>query len=408
MIVFWIVAAVLTAAAVALVLRPLLKPPVEETGPAIYARRVYADQVAEIDRDLERGVLTAAEAKAARAEVGRRLLATAREEEKGGAKATLAASPKAAMALTILVPAAALLFYLPLGRPDLPAQPLSARQDIPQVPENVVAAAASLARKLEQNPDDLQGWSLLGATYAAMGRHQEAADAFRRASALSQGDPELTGSFAEQLTMAGGGIVSPEARKVFEAVIATDPGNFRARYYLAVARQQAGDVKGAIDGWAALLADSPADAPWVDHLRRRIYDSAVLIGIDPVRATPQPRPPALAQAEPGAQAGPRATPQSESAPQAGAPALTPEQMQAVQQMSPEDRQQMIRGMVDGLAQRLEANPGDVDGWLRLARARQVLGENAAAAEALKRALEALPADSPRRAGIEEQLKALGG
>ena len=406
MIVFWIVAAVLTALAVAMVLRPLLRPRAAETGAAAYARRVYADQVAEIERDLDRGVLTAAEAKAARAEVGRRLLATEREDKAPApaappVSAAPAASPRAATALMLLLPAAALLFYLPLGRPDLPAQPLAARQDVPQVPEEVQAAAASLARKLEQNPDDLQGWALLASTYAAMGRHQESADAFRRASALSQGDPELTGSFAEQLTMAGGGIVSPDARRVFEAVIATDPGNFRARYYLAVARQQAGDVKGAIDGWASMLADSPADAPWVEHLRRRIYDSAVLIGIDPVRATPQPRPPIMAQA-------PQAPAEGQGGAQPGAPALTPEQMQAVQQMSPEDRQLMIRGMVDGLAQKLEANPGDVDGWLRLARARQVLGEADAAADALRRALAALPADSPRRAGIEEQLKALGG
>lgn len=398
MIFFWIAAAVLTAMAVGIVLRPLLRPRAAETGPAAYARRVYADQVAEIDRDLERGVLTAAEAKAARAEVGRRLLATAREEQAGGRAPGLQASPRAAMALTVLLPAAALLFYLPIGRPDLPARPLAARDDIPKVPENVVAAAATLARRLEQNPDDLQGWSLLGATYAAMGRHGEAAEAFRRASALSQGDPELTGSFAEQLTIAGGGIVSPEARSVFEAVLAADPGNFRARYYLAVARQQAGDVKGAIDGWAAMLADSPADAPWVEHLRRRIYDSAVLIGIDPVRATPQPKPPAMAQIAPQTQPGTDGP--------AAAPTLTPEQMQAARQMSPEQQQAMIRGMVDGLAAKLAESPGDVDGWLRLARARQVLGETDAAAEALRRALAALPADSPRRGEIERQLQAL--
>lgn len=407
MIVFWLLAAVLTALAVGLVLHPLMRRRAQAEAPAAFARRVYADQVAEIDRDLARGVLTETEAKAARAEVGRRLLAAAREEETAGPTATMPGAPgtaantapgRAAMVLTILLPVAALSFYLPIGRPDLPAQPLATRADLPQIPENVVAAAASLARKLEENPDNLEGWSLLGSTYAAMRRHAEAAEAFRRASALSQGDVELTGAFAEQLVMAANGLVGDEPRRVFEAVLEADPTDVRARYYLAIGRLQAGDPKGAIDGWAAIVADSPADAPWLDMVRRRIFDAAVSIGLDPVRLTPQPKPPAMAQA----------APEAPTTPAENAPGPTAEQIQAAQSMAPADQQAMIRGMVEGLAQRLEKNPNDADGWLRLARARQVLGERDKAVEALRRALAALPPGDPRRADTEAQLKALGG
>jgi cytochrome c-type biogenesis protein CcmH len=86
-------------------------------------------------------------------------------------------------------------------------------------------------------------------------------------------------------------------------------------------------------------------------------------------------------------------------------------MQAAQDMSPEERQAMIRGMVDGLAQRLEDEPEDIDGWLRLARAYAVLGERAEAIDALERAeplVADLPADDPRRQAVEQGLQSLRG
>jgi len=376
MIGFWVAAAALTAIAVLLLLRPLTRPTAVSADAADYARKVYADQVAEIDRDLARGVITPDQAKAARAEVGRRLLATTGRSGHTPA-GEVRPSPKLAMALTLLVPLAALGLYLPLGSPNQPAQPFAQREQAPAVPPNVLQAMHSLERKLEENPDDLAGWTLLAATYAAMERYGDSAEAYRRAVGLSQGDPELVASYAEQMVLAADGIVGEEARRAFESVVEKLPGDPRARYYLGVARQQAGDLKGAIERWAALLADSPADAPWVGHLRSRIHDAAVQIGLDPVALTPQPLPP-TAQADAGpAQGG-------------GGPMLTPEQMQQMAELPPEERDAFIRSMVDGLAQRLEEDPGDVDGWLRLARARSVLGDAEGALAALRRATEAAP------------------
>lgn len=373
MIGFWLAAAALTAVAVLLLLRPLLRPAAEMLPTAAFSRGIYTDQLAEIERDLGRGLLTPEQARAARAEVGRRLLAAAAEADKAdkGRHVTAGPSRRLAMVLTVLLPLAALGVYLPLGRPDLPAVPFASRTAGPQVPPQVLQAMERLERSLKDNPDNLEGWTLLGGTYAALGRHADAAEAYRKAVGLSQGNAELMSAFAESLTNAADGIVGPEAQSSFEAVLATDPGDARARYYLGIARQQAGDLQGAIDRWAALLKDSPADAPWVEPLRQRIRAVAEQIGVDPATVTPQPLPPSQPPAM--AEGGP-----------------TAEQMQSMAAMSPEQRQGAIRGMVDGLEARLKDNPADVEGWLRLARARGVLGEPQAALDALRQATRAAP------------------
>lgn len=383
MIGFWIGAAVLTAIVLLLLLRPLLRPPVDQTGPADYARKVYKDQVEEIERDLRRGVLTPEQAKAARAEVGRRLLATTDKAGRDGAAPATGPSHKLAVGMVVLLPLAALLIYIQIGRPELPSVPFAQQQaQRPPVPPQVLDALAKLEQKLQEDPNDLQGWTLAAQTYAAMGRHEEAAEAYRKAAGLSQGDPELVSSFAEAMVMANDGIVGEEALRAFEAVQEQDAGNPRAAFYLGLARQQAGDPQGAIGRWAELMRRSPADAPWVPLLRQRIHDVATQVGIDPVEATPDPLPP-VGAGQP--QAG---TPTDNGG--NAAPLLTPEQMQEMANLPPEEQQAVIRSMVEGLQARLEENPGDAEGWRRLARARGVLGEPAAAAEALRRATEAAP------------------
>ncbi|MFM2043582.1 MAG: cytochrome c-type biosis protein CycH [Pseudomonadota bacterium] len=413
MIGFWIGAALLTAIVMALLLRPLLKPPAQPVRPADYARKVYADQVAEIDRDLARGIIGADQAKAARVEVGRRLLATADRADSStegvgtgtGAAPVAPPAKRLATVVTLLLPLAALAVYIPLGQPHVPSLPFAQREaERPPVPEHVLRALGSLEQKLKEDPDDLQGWALAAATYAAMGRSGEAAQAYRRAVALSQGDPELVAAFGEQLTIAADGIVGEEAKRAFEAVMEKDPANPRAGFYLGIARQQAGDPRGAIDRWAALMRQSPADAPWVPLLRTQIFEVANLIGVDPFTVTPEPLPPTgnadggTAGAAPSAPAAGAPAPGAPSPgpnapagpPEARAPLLSPEQMAQMAQLPPAEQQAMIRTMVDGLAARLDQQPDDLAGWLRLARARTVLGEQAAAEAALKRATEIAP------------------
>uniref|UniRef100_UPI00384C8968 c-type cytochrome biogenesis protein CcmI n=1 Tax=Aerophototrophica crusticola TaxID=1709002 RepID=UPI00384C8968 len=294
MIGFWLAAAALTAVAVVMLLRPLLRPPQPGVSNGEFAQGIYADQLAEVDRDLARGVLTPEQAANARTEVGRRLLAAAAEAErvaKTQGSGTARPSRKLALALTGLVPVAALGLYLSMGNPTLPAVPFEGRPAAAPPPQEFLDAVAKLERLLQENPNDLQGWVTLAQSYARLDRPADAAEAYRKAVGLSQGDATVLGSFAEALTNAADGMVTEEARRAFEATLQARPDDPRARFYLGVARYQAGDYKGAIDRWAALVADSPADAPWLPVVRQRIYDVASQVGIDPVAATPQPKPP---------------------------------------------------------------------------------------------------------------------
>lgn len=385
MIGFWLAAAIMTALVVLPLVRVLLRPRAEAGNAAEFARGVYAQQVAEVERDLARGILSPDQAKAARAEIGRRLLNAAAEAEKAADGTATKPSTKLALVVTLALPVLALALYLPFGNPNLPAQRFAERTDRREVPPQVLTAVANLEKALQENPNDLGGWTLLAQTYSAMGRPDDAAKAYRHALGLSQGDPELMSALAEALTGATDGIVGEEAQRLFTAAAEADPMNARARFFLGVARQQAGDVKGALERWSALVADSPADAPWLPMLRQQIHQAAVTVGLDPMTYTPQPKPPAGGSPAPeGAPAAP-GTP-----PAAGAPALSPEQMQAMAALSPEERQAAIGGMVEGLAARLKDNPDDAEGWMRLARAREVQGRVDEAREALRNATKADP------------------
>lgn len=379
MIGFWLVAAALTALALLPLLRTLLRPPPPLEGAAEFARGVYAAQVAEIERDLKRGILSDDQARAARAEVGRRLLSVA-DEALAATKADVSAKPaqRTALVVTLLLPLAALGVYLPLGQPNLPAVPFATRPPEAPVPPQVMEAVAKLEAGLKDNPDDVGAWGLLAQTYGAMSRPVDAVNAWRQVLRLSPGNGSVQGALAEALTVAADGVVGEEAVRLFTEAVAADPMDARARYYLGMARIQAGDIRGALDRWIALVADSPADAPWLPTVRARIHDAATQVGLDPIAITPSPKP-ASAPPSAAAQGGGGA-----------APALSPEQMQAMAGMSQQDQQATINSMVDGLQAKLKDNPGDADGWMRLARAREVQGNLNAAREALRGAVKADP------------------
>lgn len=382
---FWIVAAGMTAAVTALVLTPLLRS--RQTGGAAagpraaYDMEVYRDQLAELDRDLARGVIDDRQAQSARTEISRRMLTVAEE----GKRRTTSAGPfsgtgnrAVALALCVVIPVGALAVYIPTGEPNLPGQPFASRETRPEngAPAQVMQAIAKLEQHLKDEPDDLQGWLLMGQTYTRMGRFDDSVEAYRHAVGISQGkEPSILSSYAEAMTAANQGMVPEEATRTFEAVLQSDPNDARARYYLALARGQAGDMRGALDRWVELVAQSPADAPWLPTVRQRITETAGQLGIDVASVMPQP----LA-----------ATQQSEAAATPAAPGPTREQMAGAAEMTPEQREGMIRSMVDNLATRLRDNPNDADGWLRLGRAYKVLGEQDKSVEALASGAKAAP------------------
>ncbi|BAI73510.1 cytochrome C-type biogenesis protein [Azospirillum sp. B510] len=394
---FWIFAAALTVAVLLLIVPPLLRSGAAApgSGPAsdrdapdrdapdrnAFDREVYRDQLDELERDRARGLINDAQTEAAKAEIARRMLATVEKDEGAAAAATPRSARLLALLLALVLPLGALSVYGVYGRPDLPAQPLASRnldQERGGPSKSVLAAMDKLKAQLAENPADLQGWLILGQAYAKMGRNGDAADALRRAVALNKDDVEVQGLFGETLVTANDGMVPEEAVAAFDAVLAKEPKDPRARFFAALARFQAGDQQGALDRWSALMAESPADAPWVPVVRDQIREAAVALKLDPAKVTPQPLPPE--QKDQTAQTPPeREQPAAPNA-QAGA----------------QGQDEMIRGMVANLAARLESDPSDIDGWLKLARSYGVLGDTAKALDAAGKAR----ARAPQRADVQ--------
>ena len=255
--------------------------------------------------------------------------------------------------------------------PDSPAAPSPRSSGLPQRRKRASAISESveqLAARLQSDPGDLDGWVLLGRSYVVLQRYAEAADALRQAAALSGGDPDVLGMLGEAIVWANGGVVVPEADRVFRQVLEARPDDPASRFHLALARAQAGQVQEAYEMWLALAADTPADAAWRGDLEALIRQAAGMLDVEPGVL---PQGPSLADAPTGP---------------------TADDVAAAADMSPEERMEMIRGMVEGLAARLEENPDDAQGWRRLARSYAVLGEAEKAAETLRRAVELAPDD----------------
>ena len=341
---------------------------------------VYKDQLLELDRDMQRGTLNADEAAAARTEIERRILTLADDAEattKQAKELKPGALSPATVGLALITPSAALVAYIVLGTPELPNLPYAERDiaaETRQVAERrraqeTEALAQRLAKRLQTEPDNLQGWMLLSNYHATSGRTTEALTAIKKAHDLAPDNPYVLLQYAEALIPTQNNIVSAQAKDLFNKALAADPRNPRARYYLALAKAQANDVRGAIQDWVDLISISPPDAPWLTTVRSQIVAASKELGVDPRSFEPSTA--ALAM-------GPLPS-------EPTAPGPSRQDVEAASQMTAEERQAMIRGMVQRLADRLEEKPDDPKGWRRLANAYRVLGEDAKAAEAEARA-----------------------
>jgi cytochrome c-type biogenesis protein CcmH len=316
--------ALLTTATVGVLLIPLLRSRTASTGRLEGELAIYRDQLAEIERERAAGTLPESEAAAARIEVERRILA-AGDQPPPPARADATLHKVLPPVLALAIPLLALGLYLQMGRPGLPAAPFAAGQPPPasaDEPFSVEKLLAAARARLAAQPDD----------------------------------PEALSALGEALTLEANGTVTRPAVESFNKALAAQPDDPRALYYLGLHEAQSGDSRAALARWRALLAKSPPDAPFLPMLRAEIERVAKAANIDvppmPPSSMPQP---------------------------------SREQQDAMAAMTPEQRQQAIRGMVEGLAARMKETPQDRAGWLRLANAWKVLGENASAADAYAKA-----------------------
>jgi len=342
----WVVFAGLTVAAVLALLWALSggrKGAV--TDPAAAALAVYKDQLSELERDHERGLIATAEAEAARNEISRRILSAAHKTDNESASETSPWVRNLARGFVVVaIPVMALGLYALQGHPGLPDLPHADRIANAVANNDFPALVAQVEQHLEAHPDDIQGWRVVAPAYHRLGRFDDAANAYAQILRLEGPSSELLSDYGEALMLANEGLVGADAQKAFDEALALDKTNPKALYYSGLGMRQEGKNDQAVAIWRKMLADAPADAPWRGTVAHQIA------AIEAETTKP--------------------------------PALDNDTVAAVKDMPAKDQQAMIRSMVDRLDKRLAANGDDLDGWLRLARARTVLGETDAARQAL--------------------------
>ncbi|WP_432284504.1 c-type cytochrome biogenesis protein CcmI [Aminobacter sp. BA135] len=371
---FWIIAAVLTLGASLAVLLPLTRH-ARARDDASHDLEVYRDQLGEVDRDAARGLIAAADAEQARAEIARRIIRLDAENAREPKKASQLGPRLVGMIAVLAVPLLSWGVYTAIGSPTVPSQPLSARLSQKPADSSVDELIARAEAHLVANPSDGRGWDVLAPVYLRIGRANDAVTAYRNAIRILGSTTARQAGLGEAIAAAAGGIVTSDARLAFEAALKLEPADAKARYFLALALAQEGKISDAAAAWRLLAASLPAGAPWR-------------------AATEQ----AIAQAEV------RAAPVKEAA---GAPAPSQDDIDAAASMSSGDRTAMIEGMVATLDEKLRQNPRDPEGWLRLVRSYQVLGKTDLAQDALGRAYAALGRDSEGGRKLTELAGSLG-
>lgn len=281
----WAVYGVMFLLAGAIVLLPLYRAgnaPGEDKGEAALA--VYRQQLQELERDLASGALEESEADAARLEIHRRMLAAAGEDA-AGPKAGLSVKIVTLAAISVLMAATAL--YAERGRPGLIMSPVEraatgeSQVDLGPQMGLIQDRLAGLEAKLAADPDNLEGWTMLGRSYRVMGRISDAADAYGRAVALDPEDIELRINQAELLVETLDGLISPAAQLVFAEIQEIDPTHPAPGFYLGLAEYQNSNVRGALEIWQALEAGSPTGAPWLPTLRGQITRARSDLDLEP-------------------------------------------------------------------------------------------------------------------------------
>lgn len=360
-LIFWSVAILFIVGAVAFILLPLIKRSEVSDYDAVndHARRdmiVYKDQLQELDLDLERGLIGAAEAAAARTEIGRRLIVANDLVVKETVSVNGINTRLAGIGAILIIPAIALALYYSLGSPNLPDQPLAMRLQKPAKEKSLIEMVATVERHLSNNPKDGRGWEILGPIYMRQNQYEKAVTAFKNVLVFNGKTAVGLTNVAEAIVSNDAGSVSGEAVQYLVEARNMEPEAIRPRFFLAIATEQTGDKTAGTNAWKSLLqrVRNPSE-PWVAVARARLKN---LQGV-PVQSR-----------------------------EADLPGPDADRIREAANLSEEQRQNMISGMVTRLKSRLEADGGSVDEWLRLVRVLGVQGRKSDAVDAARQALSA--------------------
>ena len=346
---------------------------------------IFADQLAELDRDVERGVVSGTDADAARIEIKKNILRHAQESQLEPLVSTRGSRVGLMVAL-LFVPLAAAGYYTQFGNPGLSRIAVVEQKEAREERARIVGLAEQLKTRLETdaNGGPSEGWMLLGQTYARLERYNDAANAFRVVSKRPEANSAVFSMLTEALVAQENGIMTPAAEAAIEEAATRDPSNPAVTYFRALALQQSGRSGAAHDLVLARLDAADGYYPWMESLVAQANRIGESIGREPISLR---------------QFAPMLTGRGPSA----------DDVAAAEEMSTEDRAAFIQSMVQGLADRLKDEPDDLDGWLQLGRAYSVLGNAEGAKYAYQNAETLavdLPATDPRKSIASQSLEAL--
>jgi cytochrome c-type biogenesis protein CcmH len=428
----WAILTIMTSTAVVFLAAAFLRR-LDQRPDATHDIEVYCNQLAELEKQGAAGIIESEQAAAARTEIKRRMLATVRGGSPSLARLSIAERNVAVAGIFVIIALGSIGLYALTGRPDLPstatgigasAQAGSSAVDqlaaataqitgMPQEPlrpslGSVDEMIERLTDRLNRSPNDPDGWRMLGWSYFNTERFAQAASAYAKAIELNPQNADFRSSRGEALVRAADGVVTDEAKAVFAEALGLDPKDPRARFFIGLAKEQAGNKLAALDDWIAILNETDSTEAWFGDLKHRVAELGQETGVDVSKRLHLPnRGPAddlLGMLSQGGQAVPKGSVPNVAPSNTGAPSAEDIRNEAAQ---PADRMAMIQTMVDRLASRLRQSPRDVDGWIRLMRSRQVLGDEQAAERTFRFALDVFKDSPQEQARISAAARELG-
>jgi len=380
MILWFALTLTMTLAVVVVVWSPMVRRRAAFGGSEV----VYRSQLREIDREEAAGLLSPEDARLARIEVQRRLIGAATVSNAVEEPGMSPADRTMLISVVAILAIGSAALYGVVGSPGVQsaagstnapfdlagiagANAANGQMNVPPVDEMI----SRLETRLKTEPNDAEGWRMLGWSRFRIDDFAGAGKAYAEAVRLAPRDPETLSAYGEALARAADGLVTKDAAASLERALKVDPKNARARFLLGLKKEQDGDPAAAIEDWLTLLKDAKPEDDWFEDVRGRILELSASAGIDVTRRLPGPR-----DGNSPVGAGPTAG-----------------DIAQAQALPAEDQAAMIEGMVARLGARLKQNPGDLDGWVRLINARRVLRQSDLAEKALADGLSAFKADA---------------
>jgi len=261
----WVLIAVRASLVVLVLVMPVMR---RETGHRSRGLGVFAGQLEELKRDLDLGLVEPEAAQAAEREIRRR--ESAAQSMADGEEAPSQALRLSLIVSSVAVSMLAVIIYMMMGSPHLVGRSQPDMLPMPEEAQAVMAEIDALAADLMANPDNPQGWAVLGQAYTTLGRHSEAVIAFENAINGAPDNAFLFSALGQAYLFEAEGEVTPAAREAFSRALDLDPQDVRARFFLAEAEYQAGNREAALAGWQALLDDAPDDAGYRSMVEARM------------------------------------------------------------------------------------------------------------------------------------------